>query len=42
MTGRFVLDDEVLRESGISDFSAYLATPGIEPHMDYFVEGWKP
>ena len=42
MTGRFVLDDEVLQESGVHEFSQYLATPGTEPSMDYFVEGWMP
>ena len=42
MTGRFVLDEEVLQESGVHEFSQYLATPGTEPSMDYFVEGWMP
>jgi citronellol/citronellal dehydrogenase len=38
ITGRFYLDEEILRERGVSDFSAYLVTPGIEPMIDLFVE----
>ncbi|WDS36936.1 NAD(P)-dependent oxidoreductase [Pseudoxanthomonas sp.] len=41
MTGRFVLDEQVLGEAGTEDFAPYLATPGQDPDIDYFVEGWK-
>jgi citronellol/citronellal dehydrogenase len=36
-TGRFLIDDEVLRESGITDLSGYNVTPGVEPIPDFFV-----
>jgi citronellol/citronellal dehydrogenase len=36
-TGRFCIDEQVLRESGLSDFSKYAATPGVEPEIDLFV-----
>jgi citronellol/citronellal dehydrogenase len=37
-TGRFFLDEVVLRDAGIADFAVYETTPGIEPEIDYFVE----
>ena len=37
-TGHFYLDEEILRERGVSDFGAYLVTPGVEPMIDFFVE----
>lgn len=37
-TGRFVLDTEVLREGGVTDFSGYAHTPGSELEVDIFVE----
>ncbi|WP_426341433.1 SDR family oxidoreductase [Pseudoduganella sp. S-14] len=36
--GNFFIDEEVLRASGITDFSHYLVTPGVEPMLDLFVE----
>jgi citronellol/citronellal dehydrogenase len=36
-TGRFCIDEQVLREAGVSDFSKYAATPGVEPEIDLFV-----
>lgn len=37
-TGNFALDDEVLREEGISDFSAYAYEPGQPLQPDIFVD----
>jgi citronellol/citronellal dehydrogenase len=36
-TGRFFIDDEVLREAGVSDFEQYAVTPGAELATDYFL-----
>jgi citronellol/citronellal dehydrogenase len=36
--GNFFIDEQVLRDSGISDFSRYQVTPGVEPMIDLFVE----
>ncbi len=36
-TGRFLIDDEVLRENGVADLSGYNVTPGVEPIPDFFV-----
>ena len=39
-TGRFCVDEDLLRESGISDFSDYLMTPGMKDSEllpDYFL-----
>ncbi len=37
-TGRFMLDEQVLRAHGVTDFSVYLASPGIDPVIDLFVD----
>lgn len=37
-TGNFVLDDEVLREEGVTDFSAYAYDPAAELYPDIFVD----
>lgn len=37
-TGRFFIDEEVLREAGITDFSAYSVNPGVEPAKDLFIK----
>jgi citronellol/citronellal dehydrogenase len=37
-TGRFFIDDEVLREAGITDLSAYAVTPGARLQPDLFLE----
>ncbi|MCC7040417.1 MAG: NAD(P)-dependent oxidoreductase [Burkholderiales bacterium] len=36
-TGRFFIDEEALREAGITDFSAYASKPGVEALPDLFV-----
>jgi citronellol/citronellal dehydrogenase len=37
-TGHFFLDEEVLREEGVTDLSAYDAVPGNEIYPDLFVD----
>jgi len=37
VTGRFFLDEAVLREAGVSDFEVYAMSPGTEPEIDLFV-----
>jgi citronellol/citronellal dehydrogenase len=37
-TGRFFIDEDVLRESGVTDFSGYSVDPSREPSKDLFVE----
>jgi len=37
VTGRFFVDDEVLKESGVTDLSIYNVTPGVEPLPDFFI-----
>jgi citronellol/citronellal dehydrogenase len=37
-TGQFCIDEELLREHGVKDFSQYLMTPGTEPLPDYFLD----
>jgi citronellol/citronellal dehydrogenase len=44
-TGRFLIDDDVLRAEGVTDFSKYDVTKGAEPMPDFFIEaderrGW--
>lgn len=36
-TGHFFLDEDVLRESGVTDFDKYLTAPGVEPLPDFFI-----
>jgi citronellol/citronellal dehydrogenase len=36
-TGRFLVDDDVLREEGVTDFDRYAVTPGVEPLPDFFL-----
>jgi citronellol/citronellal dehydrogenase len=36
-TGRFCIDEEVLREEGVEDLSAYAVEPGMELIPDFFV-----
>lgn len=36
-TGNFFIDEEVLREEGVTDFEAYAMTPGVEPLPDLFL-----
>lgn len=35
--GQFFIDESVLREAGMLDFSPYLVTPGTEPMLDLYV-----
>ncbi len=37
-TGQFFIDEDVLRAAGVTDFTPYLVTPGVEPFKDLFVE----
>jgi citronellol/citronellal dehydrogenase len=37
-TGCFLLDEQVLRGVGVTDFSGYSVTQGTEPEIDLFVE----
>lgn len=37
-TGRFFLDDEALREAGVTDFSVYANDPMAKPYTDYLVD----
>ncbi|NEX63695.1 SDR family oxidoreductase [Noviherbaspirillum galbum] len=36
-TGTLLLDEQVLREAGVSDFEQYSVTPGVAPQIDLFV-----
>ena len=36
--GRSYVDEDALREAGVTDFAPYLATPGVEPELDYFID----
>ena len=38
LTGRSLIDEAVLREAGVTDFSGYLVKPGITPIIDLFLE----
>ncbi len=37
-TGNFFIDDEVLREAGVTDFTPYRMDPAVEPTPDFFVD----
>jgi citronellol/citronellal dehydrogenase len=41
-TGRFCIDDVVLHEAGVKDFSRYLSVPGAKPLPDFFVPDDTP
>jgi citronellol/citronellal dehydrogenase len=36
-TGHFLIDEDLLRDEGMSDFSSYLMVPGAEPLPDFFL-----
>jgi len=36
-TGRFLIDEDLLRAEGMTDFSSYLMVPGVEPRLDFFL-----
>ena len=38
VTGRFFIDDEVLREAGVTDLNRYRVDPTVEPLPDFFVD----
>jgi citronellol/citronellal dehydrogenase len=38
LTGRFLIDEAVLREAGISDFSGYAVKPGADLRIDLFLD----
>ena len=37
-TGRFLIDEDVLREEGVTDFARYAAVPGATPKRDLFLD----
>ena len=37
-TGNFYIDENVLREEGITDFDGYAVTPGVPPFVDLFLD----
>lgn len=36
-TGCFLIDEDVLREQGVTDFAGYDVVPGAPPRLDLFV-----
>jgi citronellol/citronellal dehydrogenase len=38
LTGRFLIDEEVLRETGVEDFSHYAFKPGMPLHPDLYLD----
>lgn len=38
VSGEFLIDEDVLAASGVTNFDSYLASPGTEPALDLFVE----
>lgn len=38
-TGYFYIDEHLLKQEGITDFSPYLYSPGDQPMPDFFMEG---
>ncbi|SPD72967.1 Short chain dehydrogenase family protein [uncultured Desulfobacterium sp.] len=38
LTGRFLIDEEVLRENGVEDFSKYAVMPGTQLFTDLFLD----
>ncbi len=38
LTGRSLIDEAVLRQAGVSDFSGYLLKPGVTPIIDLFLD----
>jgi citronellol/citronellal dehydrogenase len=37
-TGNFFIDEDLLREAGVTDFAKYLVKPGAEPLPDFFLD----
>jgi citronellol/citronellal dehydrogenase len=40
LTGQALIDEDVLRARGTTDFARYLAVPGADPLPDLYVEPW--
>jgi citronellol/citronellal dehydrogenase len=45
-TGHFLIDDDVLKADGVTDFLKYRVSPDVEPIPDFFIEpedfgGWR-
>ncbi|MBI5924077.1 MAG: NAD(P)-dependent oxidoreductase [Aquabacterium sp.] len=38
VTGQFFIDEQVLRDAGVTDFDRYLVTPGSTPMLDLYVD----
>jgi citronellol/citronellal dehydrogenase len=36
-SGKFCIDEDLLREHGVTDFDKYMVSPGVEPMPDFFV-----
>merc|ERR1712110_801001 len=39
-TGEFLIDEHVMRDAGVTDFSKYDCVPGADLTPDYFVDEW--
>ncbi|MGE0801853.1 MAG: SDR family oxidoreductase [Lautropia sp.] len=39
LSGQFLIDEDVLRDSGVSDMARYSVCPEIEPQLDLFLDG---
>jgi citronellol/citronellal dehydrogenase len=37
LTGKFLIDEDVLRGAGVEDFAKYLSSPGVDPLPDFFL-----
>lgn len=37
-TARFFVDEQVLRDNGVTDFDAYRSDPDTEPELDDFID----
>jgi citronellol/citronellal dehydrogenase len=37
-TGNFCIDEQLLRDSGVTDFARYAMDPNVEPLPDFFVD----
>lgn len=37
VTGQFFIDEDVLRERGMTDFLHYSVNPNVQPQLDYFI-----
>ncbi|KAF0189702.1 MAG: citronellol/citronellal dehydrogenase, partial [bacterium] len=36
-TGNFFIDEDLLKNAGVTDFDKYAMTPGVEPLPDFFI-----